>query len=102
MRVRTTSASVAPALLSAASMFRIVCTVCVYTSPIPTILPSGPVAVVPDTLTTLPTRTAREYPTIGSHGAPLEIFRRVTRISFAALGYVLAQAHVRLYKLWHK
>jgi hypothetical protein len=29
---------------------------------------------VPDTLITFPTRTAREYPTIGSHGAPLEIF----------------------------
>src|SRR6266851_8908459 len=51
-----------------------VCTVCAYTSPMPTILPSDPVAVVPDTLITLPTRTAREYPTIGSHRAPLEIF----------------------------
>jgi hypothetical protein len=25
----------------------------------------------------LPIRTAREYPTIGSHGAPLEMFCRV-------------------------
>src|SRR2546425_3459501 len=38
--------------------------------------PSGPVAVVPATCTTDPTRTAREYPTIGSHGVPLEMFWR--------------------------
>ena len=36
-------------LASAASMFRIVCTACAYTSPTPTIFPSGPVAVVPAT-----------------------------------------------------
>jgi len=29
--------------------------------------------VVPDTHTWLPTRTAREYPTTGSHRVPLEI-----------------------------
>ncbi len=74
MRVLTTSFKVAPALASAASMFLIVCTVCARKSPTPTIFPSGPVAVVPDTVITLPTFTAREYPTIGSHGAPLEIF----------------------------
>jgi hypothetical protein len=34
---------------------------------------SGPVAVVPDTLIAFPMRTAREYPTIGSHFTPLEI-----------------------------
>jgi len=37
-------------------------------------LPSGPVAVVPDTVTILPTRTAREYPTMGSHCTPLDMF----------------------------
>ena len=74
IRVRTTSASVAPAFASAASMFRMVCTVCAYASPTPTIFPSAPVAVVPDTLITFPIRTAREYPTIGSHVVPLEIF----------------------------
>src|ERR1700761_7615988 len=84
-RVRTTSFSPAPAFVSAASMFRIVCTVCAYTSPTPTIFPSGPVAVVPDTLTQFPIRTAREYPTIGSHCVPLEMFSRDTSISFAAL-----------------
>jgi hypothetical protein len=36
-------------------------------------VPSGPVAVVPDTVTMFPTRTAREYPTIGSHCVPLEM-----------------------------
>src|SRR5713226_2584091 len=74
MRVRTTSFKLAPAFASAASMFLIVCTVCARKSPTPTIFPSGPVAVVPDTVITLPILTAREYPTIGSHGAPLEIF----------------------------
>jgi len=38
--------------------------------------PSRPVAVVPETWTTRPTRTAREYPTTGSHGAPLVMFCR--------------------------
>src|ERR1700761_4482838 len=85
IRVRTTSFSPAPALPSAASIFRIVCPVSAYTSPTPTIFPSGPVAVVPDTLTQLPILTAREYPTIGSHCVPLEMFCRDTSISFAAL-----------------
>jgi hypothetical protein len=40
---------------------------------------------VPDTLTQLPILTAREYPTIGSHCVPLEMFCRDTSISFAAL-----------------
>ena len=44
---------------------------------------SGPVAVVPDTLIRLPTRTAREYPTTGSHIVPLAIFCR-------AIGWLLA------------
>src|ERR1700716_982248 len=101
MRVRTTSLKAAPAFTKAASIFRMVCTVCAYTSPTPTILPSGPIAVVPDTLITFPTRTAREYPTIGSHGAPLEIFWRATRISSTALSYDAARAHAKLYGLWH-
>jgi hypothetical protein len=58
--VRTTSFNPAPAFASAASMFRIVCTVCAYASPTPTILPSGPVAVVPETAITFPIRTALE------------------------------------------
>src|SRR5260370_14450058 len=74
MRVRTTSLRLAPAFARAASMFLIVCTVCARASPTPMILPSGPVAVVPDTVITLPILTAREYPTIGSHDVPLEIF----------------------------
>jgi hypothetical protein len=43
-------------------------------SPAPTTRPLSSVAVVPETLTTLPTRTAREYPTTGSHGVPDETF----------------------------
>src|SRR5689334_24173945 len=39
-------------------------------------LPDASVAVVPDTCTTLPTRTAREYPTIGSHIVPEEMLMR--------------------------
>src|SRR5918999_2626193 len=35
--------------------------------------PSPPVAVVPETWTQFPMRTAREYPTADSHCAPLEI-----------------------------
>ena len=74
IRVRTTSFKPAPAFTRAASIFRMVCTVCAWTSPTPTIFPSGPVAVVPDTLTMFPMRTAREYPTMGSHWVPLEMF----------------------------
>jgi hypothetical protein len=55
-------------------MFLIVCTVCARASPMPTIFPSGPVAVVPETVIVFPIRTAREYPTIGSHAVPLEMF----------------------------
>jgi hypothetical protein len=42
----------------------------------PMILPFGPMAVVPATWMTLPILTAREYPTIGSQGAPLDMFFR--------------------------
>src|SRR4029077_3053768 len=76
MRVRTTSASEAPACASARSMFLSAWTACTCASPMPTIRPSGPVAVVPDTWMVDPTRTPRECPTIGSHGAPLDTFCR--------------------------
>src|SRR6266700_2675944 len=77
MRVRTTSFNDAPALISADSMFLRICTVCWYGSPTPTIFPIASVAVVPETWTILPTRTAREYPTIGSHLVPVEMRCRV-------------------------
>src|SRR5919197_6564114 len=77
MRVRTTWASVAPAWVRAASMVRRAWTVCAYGSPTPT-MPVGVMAVVPATCTYGPTRTAREYPTRGSQGPPLEMFRRCT------------------------
>ena len=60
MRVRTTSPRQAPAAASARSMLAIACRACAYASPLPTIAPSAPVAVVPDTNTWLPMRTARE------------------------------------------
>jgi hypothetical protein len=41
-------------------MFLIVCTVCARASLAPTIVPSGPVAVVPETEMTFPILTARE------------------------------------------
>src|SRR6185503_6786863 len=66
IRVRTTSRKLAPASWSAFSMLRKHWTACAYGSPLPTIAPSSPVAVVPETLTYPPIRTAREYPTIGS------------------------------------
>jgi hypothetical protein len=37
-------------------------------------LPAASVAVVPETWIVWPMRTAREYPTFGSHGVPLEMF----------------------------
>ena len=36
----------------------------------------GVIAVVPDTCTCAPTRTAREYPILPSHGPPVDTFRR--------------------------
>src|SRR5436309_6508292 len=101
MRVRTTSFKLAPAWMSAASIFLIVCTVCAWASPTPTILPSGPVAVVPDTEIVLPIRTAREYPTIGSHGAPLEIFCRLKSVSLCSVRCVAIRQHAKLEELWH-
>src|SRR5437870_519808 len=46
--------------------------------------PEASVAVVPETWTTSPTRTAREYPTTGSQGVPVETFiRAMVRSSLA-------------------
>src|SRR5436309_5221426 len=47
-----------------------------YASPGATTFPCGSVAVVPATATYAPTRTAREYPTIGSQRAPDATFFR--------------------------
>src|SRR5271156_5537638 len=79
IRVRTTSANPAPACSSARSIFFSVCTACAYASPTPTIFPCASVAVVPDTHTFPPTRTAREYPITGSQGVPLEKFVRAIK-----------------------
>ncbi len=49
IRVRTTSSSDAPACASARPTLRNACTAWAYASPTPTIVPSGPVAVVPAT-----------------------------------------------------
>ena len=92
IRVRTTSFNLAPAFTSAASMFLIVCIVCAYASPTPTIFPSGPVAVVPETAITFPIFTALEYPTIGSHAVPLEILSRAKCSSFASRSCVPRKA----------
>src|SRR5690349_8254476 len=75
--------------------------VCAYASPTPTIFPSGPVAVVPETDMTFPIRTALEYPTIGSQGVPLEIFSRAKCVSFAPAYCVAAGLHAKLKELWH-
>src|SRR5258708_35752224 len=48
-----------------------------------------------------PMRTAREYPTIGSHGAPLEIFCRFKTVSFAWSRFVAIKQHAKLQELWH-
>src|SRR3989442_14869472 len=45
-------------------------TACPYASPGKTTFPEESVAVVPATATYAPTRTAREYPTMGSQRAP--------------------------------
>src|SRR5262249_4428851 len=60
IRVRTTSCSVAPSFTSAASMFLSAWTAWAYGSPWPTMLPSSAVAVVPETNTNGPVRTALE------------------------------------------
>jgi cystathionine beta-synthase len=50
---------------------------------------------------TLPMRTAREYPTIGSHAVPLEIFSRAKCVSFSSPYCVTARLHAKLKELWH-
>src|SRR5439155_104950 len=60
MRVRTTSASRAPACANTRSMFAIACRVWRYASSLPTMCPSPSVAVVPETQIWFPTLTAGE------------------------------------------
>src|SRR5262245_66573720 len=55
-------------------------------SPFPTVLPSGPSGAVPDTVTTFPARTAREIPTFGSYGLPLETSLRMIRRAYKIHG----------------
>src|SRR5262245_51587483 len=54
---------------------------CAAGSPLPTVLPSRSGAV-PDTAMIEPTRTAREMPTIGSYGLPLEMSVRMVQSTF--------------------
>src|SRR5262245_17520242 len=51
---------------------------CIEGSAFPTVRPSGPRGAVPETVTMLPTRTAREIPTFGSYGLPLDTSFRMT------------------------
>lgn len=70
VRVRTTSSSRAPTCASAASRFVRVWRAWTYGSPGPAIAPSGSVAVQPETQTSDPARTTREYPTSASYRTP--------------------------------
>ena len=70
IRVRTTSLNDPPAASRALPTIAKMALVCPYGSPGDKTLPSFAVAVVPATEMWLPTRTAREYPTFGSHGDP--------------------------------
>jgi hypothetical protein len=102
IRVRTTSPKLAPARPNAASRFLMICTVCAYASPTPMIFPSGPVAVVPETLMWLPIRTAREYPTIGSHFVPVAMFWRGILVLSGTWGRELPLARMlNLKEVWH-
>lgn len=67
-------------------MFFSACTACAYGSPTPTRRPDSSVAVVPETHTKGPTRTALEYPTIGSQGVPVA---KVVRFISTILGLPL-------------
>lgn len=75
VRVRTTCSSDASARSNASLMISRQRLACAAASPFPTVRPSGPSGAVPDTATIGPTRTAREIPTRGSYGLPLEINR---------------------------
>ena len=55
---------------------------CIDGSPFPTVPPSGPSGAVPETVTTLPARTAREMPTFGSYGLPLETSLRMIQRAY--------------------
>ena len=50
---------------------------CPAAFPMSTVCPSAPRGAVPETAITLPTRTAREIPTFGSYGLPLETSLRI-------------------------
>src|SRR5690348_8947216 len=76
--------------------------VCAYASPAPTIFPSGPVAVVPETDMTFPIRTALEYPTFDTHDEPLKKFSRAKCVSIAPAYCVAAGLHAKLKELWHR
>jgi hypothetical protein len=65
----------------------------------PTIFPCASVAVVPDTHTFPPTRTAREYPITGSQGVPLEIFVRA--ITFLPVEFRPKQFHPSRFSIFH-
>jgi hypothetical protein len=55
---------------------------------------------VPETCTVSPTRTAREYPMIGSYFVPVEIFVRFMVASFPGLKWGLfCHEHVLVEKL---
>jgi hypothetical protein len=66
------------------------------------IFPSGPVAVVPETLMWLPIRTARECPTIGSHFVPVAMFWRGILVLSGTWGRELPLARMlNLKEVWH-
>ena len=73
IRVRTTSDMVPPACSIARWIFSRTYWVWAATSPSPKKFPCASTAVVPATSMNWPTLTAREYPAIGSQGAPEEI-----------------------------
>ncbi len=75
--VRMTSDKCPPKPSMAAWIISRVRRACAVGSPIPTVLPSGPSGAVPVTAIMRPLRTAREIPTFGSKGEPVEIRCRV-------------------------
>ena len=67
------------------------------------IFPSGPVAVVPETLMCLPIRTAREYPTIGSHFVPVAMFcLGILALSSTRESEPLLARVLDLKEVWHR
>src|SRR5215218_929517 len=77
--------------------------VCAYGSPTPTKPPLPSVAVVPDTYTKGPRRTAREYPTSCSHTVPLVTFSRLIESPpNAAVHFTRCSAHGFRERLAHE